>query len=130
MWPNPQETAILVTFTEEILNGKHHFLCSGYNIIMMVIMIIKIKIITAIMIIIIIMIEMWQRISNWISVTYIVHGCVDPSCCKSKCQIERIRENDKIPVLNRWRSCRISKLQLLLWLLVIQVQLLRNLKSI
>ena len=22
MWPNPQETADLVTFTEEILNGK------------------------------------------------------------------------------------------------------------
>ena len=29
MWPNPQETADLVTFTEEILNGKLHFLCSG-----------------------------------------------------------------------------------------------------
>ena len=28
MWPNPQETANLVTFTEEILNGKFHFLCS------------------------------------------------------------------------------------------------------
>ena len=28
MWPNPQETAGLVTFTEEILNGKLHFLCS------------------------------------------------------------------------------------------------------
>ena len=28
MWPNPQETADLVTFTEEILNGKLHFLCS------------------------------------------------------------------------------------------------------
>ena len=28
MWPNPQETAYLVTFTEEILNGKLHFLCS------------------------------------------------------------------------------------------------------
>ena len=26
MWPNPQETADLVTFTEEILNGKLHFL--------------------------------------------------------------------------------------------------------
>ena len=25
MWPNPQETAYLVTFTEEILNGKFHF---------------------------------------------------------------------------------------------------------
>ena len=28
MWPNPQETADLVTFTEKILNGKLHFLCS------------------------------------------------------------------------------------------------------
>ena len=25
MWPNPQETANLVTFTEEILNVKLHF---------------------------------------------------------------------------------------------------------
>ena len=29
MWPNPQETADLVTFTDEILNEKLHFLCSG-----------------------------------------------------------------------------------------------------
>ena len=29
MWPNPQETADLVIFTEEILNGKLHFLCSA-----------------------------------------------------------------------------------------------------
>ena len=28
MWPNLQETADLLTFTEEILNGKLHFLCS------------------------------------------------------------------------------------------------------
>ena len=28
MGPNQQETADLVTFTEEILNGKLHFLCS------------------------------------------------------------------------------------------------------
>ena len=28
MWPNPQETAGLVTFTEEILNGKLYFLRS------------------------------------------------------------------------------------------------------
>ena len=28
MWPNPQETADLVTFTREILKGKLHFLCS------------------------------------------------------------------------------------------------------
>ena len=28
MWPNPQETADLVTFTEEILNGKLYLLCS------------------------------------------------------------------------------------------------------
>ena len=25
MWPNPQETADLVTFTEEILNGQLYF---------------------------------------------------------------------------------------------------------
>ena len=31
MWPNPQFPADLVTFTEEILNGKLHFLCSGYS---------------------------------------------------------------------------------------------------
>ena len=30
MLPNPQETADLVTFTEEILNGKPHFLCSVF----------------------------------------------------------------------------------------------------
>ena len=28
MWPNPQETEDLVTFTEEILNEKLNFLCS------------------------------------------------------------------------------------------------------
>ena len=28
MWPNPQETADLVTFNEEILSGKLHFLFS------------------------------------------------------------------------------------------------------
>ena len=28
MWPNSQETADLVTFTEEILNGKLYFSCS------------------------------------------------------------------------------------------------------
>ena len=33
MWPNPQETADLVTFTGEILNGKLHFLCSGSHLI-------------------------------------------------------------------------------------------------
>ena len=27
MWRNLQKTADLVTFTEEILNGKLHFLC-------------------------------------------------------------------------------------------------------
>ena len=27
MWPNPQETADLVTITEEILNGKLRFFC-------------------------------------------------------------------------------------------------------
>ena len=29
MWPNTQETADLVTFTEKILDGKLHFLCSA-----------------------------------------------------------------------------------------------------
>ena len=28
MWPDPQETADLITFTGEILNRKLHFLCS------------------------------------------------------------------------------------------------------
>ena len=28
MWQNPQETVDLVTFTEEILNGKLHFFCA------------------------------------------------------------------------------------------------------
>ena len=28
MSPNPHQTADLVTFTEEILHGKLHFLCS------------------------------------------------------------------------------------------------------
>ena len=28
MWSNTQETADLVTVTEEIINGKLHFLCS------------------------------------------------------------------------------------------------------
>ena len=32
MWPNPQETADLVTFTEEILNGKLWLLCSSVKI--------------------------------------------------------------------------------------------------
>ena len=31
MWPNQQETKDLVTFTEEILNGKLHILCSAYH---------------------------------------------------------------------------------------------------
>ena len=30
MRPNPQFPADLVTFTEEILNGKLHFLCSEF----------------------------------------------------------------------------------------------------
>ena len=29
MWPYPQETVDLVTFTEEIVNGKLHFLRSA-----------------------------------------------------------------------------------------------------
>ena len=31
MWSNPQKTANFVTFTEEILNGKLHFLCCMSN---------------------------------------------------------------------------------------------------
>ena len=31
MWPNLQETADFVTFTEEILNGKLHFLCIAWT---------------------------------------------------------------------------------------------------
>ena len=31
MWPNPKETAELITFTEEILNGKIHFLCIVFS---------------------------------------------------------------------------------------------------
>ena len=29
---NPQKSADLVTFTEEILNGKFHFLCRVYKV--------------------------------------------------------------------------------------------------
>ena len=29
MWPNPQFPADLVSFTEEIFNGKRHILCSA-----------------------------------------------------------------------------------------------------
>ena len=29
MWPNPQETADFMTFTEEIFNGELYFLCSA-----------------------------------------------------------------------------------------------------
>ena len=32
MWQNLQETVDLVTFTEEILNGKLHFLCGVIEI--------------------------------------------------------------------------------------------------
>ena len=31
MWPNPPETADLVTFTEEILNGKLQFFCAAHQ---------------------------------------------------------------------------------------------------
>ena len=31
MWPNPQDTADLVTFTKEIRHGKLHFLCCDQN---------------------------------------------------------------------------------------------------
>ena len=32
MWLNPQETGELATFTEEILSGKLHFLCSDEDL--------------------------------------------------------------------------------------------------
>ena len=32
MWPNPQGPADLVTFNEEILNGKLYFLCNVKSI--------------------------------------------------------------------------------------------------
>ena len=31
MWPNSLETADLLTFIEETLNGKLHFLCSDWK---------------------------------------------------------------------------------------------------
>ena len=31
MWPNPQFSADLVTFTEKILDEKLQFLCSAYD---------------------------------------------------------------------------------------------------
>ena len=31
MWPNPQETADLITFTEEIFNEKLHVLYNAYS---------------------------------------------------------------------------------------------------
>ena len=37
MWPNPQSPADLVTFTEEILNGKFHFLCSDRYLVIIII---------------------------------------------------------------------------------------------
>ena len=46
MWPNPQETVYLATFTEEILNGKLHFLCSDmweYSHIFYAVNIMKVK---------------------------------------------------------------------------------------
>ena len=36
MWPNPQESADLVTSTEQILNGKPHFLWSVYLVVLAV----------------------------------------------------------------------------------------------
>ena len=35
MWPNPQETAELITFTEETFNGKLRFLCSVKEIVLL-----------------------------------------------------------------------------------------------
>ena len=36
MWPNPQETADLVTFIGEFFNGKHHFFVQCYIVLLTV----------------------------------------------------------------------------------------------
>ena len=41
MWPNPQETAGLVTFTEEILNEKTSFLAQCLSLLLFSIFIYK-----------------------------------------------------------------------------------------
>ena len=41
MWPNPQETADLVTFTEEILNGNFIFLQCYRQLLMLLVYIIQ-----------------------------------------------------------------------------------------
>ena len=34
MWPNPEETVVLVTFTEEILNEKKLFFCAEFDFVL------------------------------------------------------------------------------------------------
>ena len=41
MGRNPQQTADLATFTEEILNRKLHFLCSEWTVLRMLINLLK-----------------------------------------------------------------------------------------
>ena len=43
MWPNPQETAGLVTFTEEILNYKLHFLCGEFGMSLQILVFFSLK---------------------------------------------------------------------------------------
>ena len=43
MWPDPQQTADLVTFTEEILNRKFHFLCNVRLVRLQISMVVKIE---------------------------------------------------------------------------------------
>ena len=44
MWPNSTETADLVTFTEEILNGKFYFLCSDVKTVLKLLLTIRVVI--------------------------------------------------------------------------------------
>ena len=42
MWPNSTETADLVTFTKEILNGKFYFLCSDVKTVLKLLLTIRV----------------------------------------------------------------------------------------
>ena len=52
MWPNPKEIADLVTHTEEILNGKFHFLCAVLHAYMYISILLKTESVTKIFILI------------------------------------------------------------------------------
>ena len=46
MWPNPKEIGDLVTHTEEILNGKFHFLCAVLHAYMYISILLKLSLST------------------------------------------------------------------------------------